>query len=143
MARAPVRRGHADVVLALLGAEPLESDDDGVAGGEALGGGRVDEFLRLGVELLVGDAPLDQRVDLAEREQRVLIGQHALAEGVAESWSGQTTSTRLPRRVAHVVAGGEDAAADADIGGARGTLGLAGLARAIGRPTTSARRRRS
>ena len=136
MARAPVRRGHADVALALLGAQPLEGDDDGVTGGEALAGGRVDELRRLRAELLVGDAALDQRADLAEREQRVWSASTRSQKASRSSWSGQTTRTRLPASSA-CGRRGRGRAPHADVDGARRPLGLAGLARAIGRPAGS------
>ena len=69
MARAPVGEGGADVALALDRVEALERDHDGLAGGEALGGGGVEQRAGLLVDLALGHAALEHPAQLGQREQ--------------------------------------------------------------------------
>jgi hypothetical protein len=121
-------------VLARLRIEPLERDHDGLALGEALGGGGVDQRAGLRLDLLGADAAREQLAHLAHREQRAGLGEHARAERLGGRRVGADHDQQAAGRVAERLGGREHAAANADVGRARRPLGLAGPARALGRP---------
>jgi hypothetical protein len=112
-------------------ARRIEREHDRLAGREALGGGGVEQLAGLLVDLLVGHPAGQQAAQPGHREQDVGVLEHAGAERLAGGFVGGDDDDQTPRCVADAVGRAEHPAADADVGLALGTLGLAGAARAL------------
>ena len=128
---------HAHVALALGRIEPLERDHHGVALRQPLLGRGIEQRLGLLVDHVVADAAFEQAADLAEREQRAGVGDHARGERVAHRRVRAGDQQQAAGRIAQRIAGGEHPTAYAHVGLARRPLGLAGLARPLRGPAAA------